>query len=300
MHSPNRRPHPKASKKRRFSHWLGLGKDGGKTNLDLLQLLVALSIPIVVVGMGSLFTYCQSSNQQQAEEQRANSQHAAEEQRAKAQLDVEEQRAQDEALQSYFDEVGALLLQHDDNKAGPVARARTLTILTRIGDVPGPARPHPPGSAGSTTAQRKRAVVQFLYESELIRRDQTITSIYVSLVDADLSGVNLLRSNLSGANLSGANLSGALMGSGTNLSGANLSGADLTGAKLSTTTTGAGQKAGQPIADLSNADLSDARFGGADLRGANLSGATGVDPEALEATAYSLNGTTMPDGSKHR
>ena len=74
-----------------------------------------------------------------------------------------------------------------------------------------------------------------------------------------------------------------------NLNGANLSDADLSGADLSR-------------ADLSGANLSGAELDGSDLFGtdlsaANLQGAT-VTNEQL-AKAESLQGTIMPDGSKH-
>src|SRR5260221_481461 len=59
-----------------------------------------------------------------------------------------------------------------------------------------------------------------------------------------------------------------------------LSGADLHGAHLT-------------LADLNGANLSRA-----DLHGANLTNAPGTTPAQL-AQARSLQGTTMPDGSKH-
>lgn len=72
----------------------------------------------------------------------------------------------------------------------------------------------------------------------------------------------------------------------TNLSEATLVGACLRAARL----------AG---ADLSNANLKRADLTGADLRGTCLKGATGVTREDLEQQALSLEGATMPDGSKH-
>src|SRR3712207_6525576 len=84
-----------------------------------------------------------------------------------------------------------------------VARARTLTVLPRLG------------------GDRKARVVQFLYESGLITKDKVIVDL---LKGADLHGANLGEAQLSYANLSRANLSEA------DLSGADLSGADLSGA----------------------------------------------------------------------
>ena len=113
-------------------------------------MLAAVSIPVAVVVMGSIFTASQSRSQQQAEEQRAQ-----------AQRDVEEQRAQDEALQAYLEGMGTLLLDkglldsQGRDEVRTLARARTLTVLGRI------------------NADRKRSVVHFLQESGLIEKDRT-------------------------------------------------------------------------------------------------------------------------------
>jgi hypothetical protein len=90
---------------------------------------------------------------------------------------------------------------------------------------------------------------------------------------ANLSGAYLIRINLLGADLRKANLSGA------DLRRANLRGADLS------------------RADLSGANLSGANLREADLSGANLTRAT-VTVNQL-ATTKSLEGATMPDGTKH-
>jgi hypothetical protein len=60
----------------------------------------------------------------------------------------------------------------------------------------------------------------------------------------------------------------------------------------------------EPIIGLSGADLSGANLGSADLEGAFLHGAglraaKGVSEEQLEEQAKTLDGTIMPDGSKH-
>ena len=77
----------------------------------MLQVIAAISIPVAVVIIGSNFTRSQSESQRQ----------------------TEEQRAQDEALQTYLEQMGSLLLDEDliDSKEGDevriLARARTLT-----------------------------------------------------------------------------------------------------------------------------------------------------------------------------
>ena len=207
----------------------------------------------------------------------------AEERRAQAQLDAEEQRAQDEALQAYLGGMGDLLLDEgllstqqapqQRVEARTLARAHTLTILGRI------------------DGTRKRSVVQFLYESQLIQKGQPI----VSLSDADLSGAILSGAILSDASLSGADLSGADL-SEADLSEANLSGAILSDANLS--------DAGLSGADLSNADLFEADLRSAtlleaDLSNAELRGVKGFTTRGLELATENLKGTMMPDGTTH-
>jgi uncharacterized protein YjbI with pentapeptide repeats len=75
------------------------------------------------------------------------------------------------------------------------------------------------------------------------------------------------------------------------LRGADLRGADLTVADL--------DEADLRGAILRGAVLTDADLFYADLTDADLSGVRGGTPEELEATAYSLSGATMPDGSTH-
>ena len=201
------------------------------------------------------------------------------------------------ALQAYIDKMSKLLLaknlRHsiEDEEVRKIARVRTLTVLRRL------------------DAERKGSVLQFLHESTLLGKEGPI----IDLTGADLSRAHLSRADLSGANLSHANLSRAILSgadlseailseanlsrtnlSGTNLSGtnlneadlirANLSGADLIGANLNE-------------ADLSGAFLIGALLSRANLSGANLSRAL-VTPEQVTPTT-SLQGTIMPDGSKH-
>ena len=99
-----------------------------------------------------------------------------------------------------------------------VARARTLTLLSRLGG-----------------GRKKRSVLEFLWEARLIDRERTVRDEsnlierwhnIASLVNADLSGADLSvsavdpriwpgadlrQADLSGAKLSGANLSGAIL-----------------------------------------------------------------------------------------
>jgi hypothetical protein len=165
-------------------------------------------------------------------------------------LEVENQRAQDEALQAYLDQMGTLVLKEDlehDSRVRTLARARTVTVLARL---EGP--------------RRKRAVMRFLWELELIQRTKGRGPI-IDLQGADLRRAALFRAKLCGAKLYGAHLDYA-----------KLYDADLRRAVLGFTT-----------------------LNMVDLRRANLCGATGITNEELEQQASSLEGATMPNGQKY-
>src|SRR5215216_1651618 len=235
-HKQQQQPFRQPPQGRGWWRWTGFAN---KTLWDWLQLLV---VPAMLALVGFLLAEAQENIQQQAEES----------------------RAQDEALQAYLEGMGNLLLDEglltsqEDEEVRTLARARTLTILGRV------------------DGARKRSVVQFLYESQLIQKDQPIVSLSgADLTDADLSGTDLRGADLRVADLRRAYLSRAV------LFGADLSDAVLFDADLSD-------------AFLGGADLSDARLGGADL-----SDIRGVTPEELEATAFSLSGAKMPDGTRH-
>ena len=190
-------------------------------------------------------------------------------------LEVRSQQAQDDATQAFLDEMTRLLLDRDKplrlsregDEVRILARARTLTVLSRL------------------DGARKGNVVQFLYESNLMMKDHGVVNLRsADLSRADLSEAGLSRANLSGADLTYADLSDARLSyadlTDAILNGANLSGANLRGARLS----GAG---------LVSADLSEANLSGADLRDAK----SWTEKQLSEAE--SLEGATMPDGQKY-
>jgi hypothetical protein len=223
-----------------------------KTLWDWIQLLI---VPGVIAGVGLWF-----NRQQKARE-----------------LESMERRTQDEALQTYLDQMGQLLLDRDKQLLHPkegedarkLARAWTLTVLPRLDGF------------------RKRSVVQFLYESGLITKNRAVIDLTgahlatVNLTDAhlryaDLSGAYMARANLTDAKLSEANLGDAILFGAklflAKLDGANLRAAVLMGDERSTplqrisvtrkyTLHGAGPK----DADLTYADLTYADLTGADL-----------------------------------
>src|ERR687890_421554 len=112
--------------------------------------------------------------------------------------ELEAQRAHEAALEKYVEHLGKLLTEQQlrhaaaDDHLRAVARAHTLAVLEGL------------------DPDRKRVLLGFLHESNLIHLDKPI--------------ISLLRANLKGAHLHGANLKGA------DLRGADLRGADLRGA----------------------------------------------------------------------
>jgi hypothetical protein len=149
-------------------------------------------------------------------------------QQRERELAVANQRAQDEALQAYLDQMSQLLLDKDrllkqslksktDIEASTLAKARTLTVLTRL------------------DGERKRSVVDFLFEASLICKDCKGLGKWplkeANLREAHLGEAHLVETNLSHARLSEADLERADL-RGANLHGANLSKAVLSGARL--------------------------------------------------------------------
>ena len=127
-----------------------------------------------------------------------------EDKRARETRELEAQRADEAALQKYFEQVGKLLIEHPDNASlGTVARAQTLAVLEGL------------------DPDRKRILLQFLYESNLIEAE----SPAISLLGANLRKANLGGANLERANQLGANLEEAYLEE-TNLEKANLVGAE--------------------------------------------------------------------------
>jgi hypothetical protein len=256
------------------------------------------------------------------DDRRTQESRGIEERRTQEARELEAQRAHEAALQNYFEQVGTLLIEQPLRRASPgdnlstVVRAQTLAVLEGL------------------DPERKRILLQFLYEAGLIRRGESVISLRSAnlngvdlreayLNDVDLRGAYLMGANLNKASLHGADLAAASM-SGTELRGADLGKADLEWVKLDKAKlTGAYlreanlRQAGLSETDLAgadlihanlceaylrDADLSDADLGDANLKGAHLNNANlrnaGVFEGQLQET-WSLQGAIMPDGSKH-
>ena len=166
--------------------------------------------------------------------------------------ELEAQRAHEAALEKYVEHLGKLLTEQQlrhaaaDDHLRAVARAHTLAVLEGL------------------DPDRKRVLLGFLHESNLIHLDKPIISLL-------------------GANLKGANLPGA------NLKGADLRGADLREANL--------REANLKEADLQKALFAGANLQGANLEKANLQEATALTQEQLEHASGDEN-TKLPEGLK--
>jgi uncharacterized protein YjbI with pentapeptide repeats len=206
-----------------------------KTLWDWLQLLI---IPSVLAGAALLFNA----------------------QSTQTQLDITTDDQREAALQAYIDKMSELLLDRklrtseEGTEIRSVARTRTLSTLRQL------------------DSTRKGQVLQFLQESGLISRTDTIIVLSganlrnLTLEAANFEGPSFQETDLQGANLSWANLQGANL-SWANLEDANLRQIELRGANLQ----GANlREAGVQVADLQGANLADASFIEADLERANF------------------------------
>jgi uncharacterized protein YjbI with pentapeptide repeats len=231
----------------------------GKTLWDLMELLI---VPVVLASIAIWF-----NKRMREAEQKAT-----------------EERLREEALQTYFDRMSELSLDHNLYKADKnsdvrfIARARTLNIFQRL------------------DGHRKGMVLSFLYSLDLIRCKmgdnwQIKTYPTIGLTGADLSGISVPGGALTAATLKNVYLENV------HLPGANLHDVDLSEAVLAVSWL--------VDADLRNAKLCGANlkiailvgvsFDGADLSGANLKNAV-VTPEQL-GKAKSLEGCVMPSGT---
>ena len=261
--------------------------------ITLWEWVKILIVPAVIAGGGIWF-----NRQQQQRE-----------------LKIAVQRAQDEALQAYLDRMGNLLFDKadpprevsDEIEVRKLARAHTLTILRRLD----------PG--------RKRSVLDFLYEADLIQRPPPPPAplqppppapiqppppaplqppqrvIDLGSPDFEYSTADLSKAKLIGAVLRLADLSGPT--NGANVSRADLRGADLRGADLSHATLRGADLSGALLsrselryADLTGAYLIGTEFTGANLWGAQLSGAYFRRPEgSTQQYADELREAGLPD-----
>jgi Tol biopolymer transport system component/uncharacterized protein YjbI with pentapeptide repeats len=183
--------------------------------------------------------------------------------------------------EAYIEQVNELLQKNDlrGSEAGTDARRQARTKTLRVLE--------------ESDASGKEKVVRFLAGAGLIQSAAGKAPI-ISLVQAELGGVDLHGAHLNGADLGNTNLRGADLSeadlSGANLLNANLSDARMKGANLS----GADVRATATDADLRGANLTDADLWSADLTGADLQGAELQGADLREATLQDTR-IVLPD-----
>src|SRR5437763_11403843 len=146
--------------------WTGFNGNNksGKTLWDWLQLLI---LPILFVIGGFWLNQIQKSREERTTEQRAQTE-----------LEIAADNQREAALQAYIDKMSELLLKEGLRDSKPedevrkIARVRTLTVLQRLDRL---------------DEIRKRSLLQFLYEANLIDKDNAI----VDASGADLDFVQL-------------------------------------------------------------------------------------------------------------
>lgn len=219
-----------------------------------------LQLPVLIIVLLAGFLWL-GFQQSQASLQMSHQQHDTA-------LQVAHDQQQDALLQNYMDSISSMMINDklftatstDIVKA--VAQARTNTILPRL------------------DGDHKALLMRFLYDTKLINNDHRI----ITMIDVDVSGAHLQNGDLRDTALLGINLSGSDL-RGSNFSYAELINANLSGVNL----------AG---ADLHASDLHNVILTGANLTGANLKDSEGLTSAQL-ATAKTLSGATMPDGTVH-
>ncbi|CAA9477658.1 MAG: Phage pentapeptide repeat family protein (ACLAME 560) [uncultured Rubrobacteraceae bacterium] len=256
------------------------GGGGNKTVWDALVI-----VGVLLVGAAAGFWFSEQRN-------------ASRYQEVEKQLTRLQREDESVALHAYFEEMSQLLLEknlldsandsamqnlkegllgsEEESEVHQLARARTLTAIA------------------DSDAEDNRSLTRFLANTGLVTTSDSVRLLSGAyLPHADLSGAFLPAADLYISKLEGADLSGAFLIS-ADLGGSILSDADLEGANLRYADLDHTDLDG---ADLRDADLSHASLIGADLRGANLEGAK-VTNEQLDTCEF-LQGSTMPDGSKH-
>lgn len=261
-------------------HWDWTGFNGsnksGKTLWDWMQLLF---IPVALAVAGFWFNH----RERKAAELRAE---------AEGKISVDNQR--EAALKEYIYKMSELLLHENlrqsdsTSEVRKIARVLSLTVLPRL------------------DGRRKRSVLQFLHESNLIERNKPV----VELEGADLSGADLSHADWSHANLRRTNLQKADLWiadlndvdlAHADLTEANLNAAFLMGSSLENASLRKTDLSGSVLlgANLNTAHLGGANLYGIDISGANLGGIQGITIEELKKKARPIRSTNIPDGVKH-
>jgi len=234
--------------------WTGIGEKKG------WDIVTGLSLPLIVFGGGILFNYLNGQQQQK----------------------IAEEKQKNELLKTYINDMKASLLDKDyplkdskkNSESRSIARTITLTTLTQLNSEQDKQK-----AKEGKYNQRKGLIMQFLYESGLIKLDLKVDSI-ISLNTADLTFANLENANLENANLDNARLYRA------NLESANLGSANLESASLGSASLGS---ANLKSANLKSANLESANLESANLKRANLYNANLESANLKRTNLYNAN-----------
>jgi len=219
--------------------WTGFGekaidqnKESAKTLWDWLELLI---IPTAIGVFGWFFK---------------NSE------KAKAQI-IEEERAQNSLLESFIESMTNLIINNNltnnpERKIKVIAKTNINMALTNLN---GP---------------RKGQILQFLYESFLIRTNPLVELHGANLKTAILDEIVLTNSEIRGAYFNNASLISAKLDDAI-LAGCDFSGADLSKSSLINTDLSYSYLT---KATLNDVDLTSVNFEGANLKGAKLNRCT--------------------------
>jgi len=269
--------------------WVGIAD---KTFWDYLELLI---VPAALATGAYLLNRAQEREREAQEAATRREREASEEALRNRELELADQRAQDAGLQAYLDQISQLLLdegrplrqsKEGDEEARRLARARTLTVLSRL------------------DGRRQGSVVRFLAEAGLINRENPIIALGGTRrrrpkhrdIAMPAGGLGEMALTLGGVKLEGVDLQGADL-SGTDFSHVDLNFAKLTGADLTEADLSGSLLLG---ADLMGADLRDAILHNAGFQWANLFRVSVAEEELekLAARGDALTGAMMPDGTR--
>jgi uncharacterized protein YjbI with pentapeptide repeats len=230
-----------------WAAWTGLN---GKTFLDWFELLI---VPLALAGGALWWEWRQRTMEQAFEKDRLEKDREIARERREQDLKIAEEKRYDATLEAYLDRMTALLLKEGlgssetSERVMRIARTRTLAVLARL------------------DGSRKRQVIQFLKEANLIRSG----SPYINLMGADLQETDFRNADLRETHLQKTNLNGADLRDAT-LWKANLQEASLLAVKMDRVYM---QKTDLRQAILNDLDLSGADLRESDLRWAKLNGA---------------------------
>lgn len=203
---------------------------------------------------------------------------------------IETDKQRQISLENYFDKMSELLLEENlrgvikqesegkgnSTEARKIARTRTLGLMQVM------------------DSERKAQALQFIYESDLINKENPIIELLgIDLSDSNLSKASLQKAKIVGADFTNGNLEGAI------LTEADLNGSLFINSKFKDANLA---KVNFELADFTNANFTNANFTGGIVKAAifdkaDLSSAQNFTQEMLD-TVGSCKGAILPPNLK--